>query len=92
MTAVGDGGLGYEDLNELLVNPQPLEFILGTVFCAICLQFLILNFFLNCYSMSPGSVTCSKRTGRHRQFSHNNSIIAQVFLFRGTKSGASRRL
>mgnify|MGYP001796650128 CR=1 FL=1 len=29
MTALGDQGLGYEDLNKLMREPQALEFILG---------------------------------------------------------------
>lgn len=29
MTALGKDGLGYADLNELMSQPQPLEFILG---------------------------------------------------------------
>lgn len=29
MSAMGENALGYEDLNKLMMNPQPLEFILG---------------------------------------------------------------
>jgi len=32
MAAMNKNGLGYDDLNELVQNPQPLEFILGKMY------------------------------------------------------------
>lgn len=34
MSALGENALGYDDLNKLMANPQPLEFILGNTMLA----------------------------------------------------------